>query len=192
MTVSNPDSLIDLSLLAGLEREAAPAASIEQEVLLLFDRCGPPLLRYVASFGLRNEEAEDVVQEVFLSLFRHLHAGRSRHQLRGWLFRVAHNLALRQRKNPQRRQARQIWDETAIAQQVDPSPSPESRLSLHERRARLVSVFHALPERDRQCLSLRAEGLRYREIARALGISLGSVAKSLTRSITRLVNADQR
>jgi RNA polymerase sigma-70 factor (ECF subfamily) len=47
-----------------------------------------------------------------------------------------------------------------------------------------------MPERDRQCVYLRAEGLCYRDIARTLGISLGSVAKSLTRALTRLTSAE--
>ena len=55
-----------------------------------------------------------------------------------------------------------------------------------EQRRRLRAVFRALPERDRQCLSLRAQGLRYREIAKALGISLGAVAKSLAHAVMRL------
>jgi RNA polymerase sigma-70 factor (ECF subfamily) len=192
MPLSNPDSVIDLSLLSAVDDRCIRPATIEQDVMVLFDRCAPPLLRYVSSFGLRNEEAEDVVQEVFLSLFRHLRLGRSRSHLRGWLFRVAHNLALRQRTTLQRRQANRSWDDTAAAGRADPSPDPEARLAQAERRQRLTSVLQALPERDRQCIVLRAEGLRYREIAAALGMSLGSVAKSLTRSITRLVNANER
>ena len=47
------------------------------------------------------------------------------------------------------------------------------------------------PDRDRRCLLLRAEGLRYRDIAGTLGMSLGGVAKSLARSIARLVNVDR-
>jgi RNA polymerase sigma-70 factor (ECF subfamily) len=56
---------------------------------------------------------------------------------------------------------------------------------------RLRTVVRALPERDRQCLFLRAEGLRYRDIARTLDISLGGVAKSLARTMKRLTNADE-
>jgi RNA polymerase sigma-70 factor (ECF subfamily) len=191
MTLSHPESVIDLSLLSAVEdRRISP--TVEEEVMLLFDRCAPPLLRYVSSFGLRSEEAEDVVQEVFLSLFRHLHLGRSRSHLRGWLFRVAHNLALKQRARVWRRRANRCWDDTAVAQCADPAPDPESRLAQSERRQHLTSVLHALPARDRRCIVLRAQGLRYREIAEVLGISLGAVAKSLTRAITRLVNADRR
>jgi RNA polymerase sigma-70 factor, ECF subfamily len=53
-------------------------------------------------------------------------------------------------------------------------------------------VVRAMPEQDQCCLSLRAEGLRYREIARVLGISLGSVANSLERTLSRLARADER
>jgi RNA polymerase sigma-70 factor (ECF subfamily) len=53
-------------------------------------------------------------------------------------------------------------------------------------------VLNALPQRERQCLHLRNDGLRYREIAKVLGISLGAVAKLLTHAIGRLERADQR
>jgi RNA polymerase sigma-70 factor, ECF subfamily len=95
------DFASDLSLLTSEEASAAPI-SIEREVLRLFDHVGAPLLRYVASFGLRPEETEDIVQETFLALCRHLRLGRDRSKLKGWLFQVAHNLALKQRRQVRR------------------------------------------------------------------------------------------
>ena len=74
---------------------------------------------------------------------------------------------------------------------IDPAANPEEQLADVQRRRRLRAVLRAIPERDRQCLFLRAEGLCYRDIAKTLGISLGSVAKSLARAITRLTNADK-
>jgi len=184
----NPDSVLDLSLLSVESVHAAPRAA-DEEVLLLFDRCAPSLLRYVGSFGLRADESEDVVQDVFLALFRHLSLGRSRRNLTGWLFQVAHNLALKQRKRMQRRVITPLDD--TVHRAVDPAPNPEAQLTQRERQRRLTPVLHALPPRDRRCLLLRAEGLRYRDIADTLGMSLGGVAKSLARSITRLVNVDR-
>jgi len=185
--------------------DADVEADIEAEVLALFDECGAPLIRYVGAFGVNAPDTEDVVQDVFLSLFRHVQLGRPRTNLRGWLFRVAHNLALKQRLRTKRRQAiettvtttNRTTDTTgapnaAQAAGLDNGPNPEQQLASLERRQRLLAVFRALPERDRRCLSLRAEGLRYREIADALGLSLGGVAKSLARSMTRMVNADER
>jgi len=190
MALPQFDLASDLSLLTS--EGASPASiSIEGEVLRLFDHVGSRLMRYVASFGLSPEEAEDIVQEIFLALCRHLHLGRDRRDLRSWLFRVAHNLALRQRRQIRRRQARASADETILALRIDPAPNPEARLARSERRRRLISVIRALPVRDRRCLFLRAEGLGYRDIAAALGVSLGTVAKSLARAITRLVNADR-
>jgi RNA polymerase sigma-70 factor (ECF subfamily) len=61
-----------------------------------------------------------------------------------------------------------------------------------QRQSRLRAVLAALPEQDQCCLRLRAEGLRYREISRVLGISLGAVSLSLTRSLTRLGFADRK
>lgn len=141
-----------------------------------------PLLRYLHSLGLAVEEGEDVVQEVFLALFRHLRDGKPRENLRGWIFRAGRNLGLKRRAEMGRHPAAPSA-EPAIA---DPAPDPEAIAEFNGERERLLAIFHALPERDRSCLTLRAEGLRYREIAEALDMSLGAVAISLGRSIARL------
>src|ERR1700691_2776021 len=76
---------------------AETPSEIECEVMRLFDQFRDPILRYALSFGISVHDAEEVTQDVFLSLFKHLQMGRSRRNLRGWIFRVAHNLAIRQR-----------------------------------------------------------------------------------------------
>ena len=159
-------------------------------MLTLFDGCAPQLLRYVASFGLSAEETEDVVQDTFVALFRHLNLGRDGTNLSGWLFQVAHNLALKRRERILKQRRSAGSNETATQWCVDPAPDPEERLMRLERGERLRSVFGALPERERRCLFLRAEGLTYRDIAQALSVSLGTVSKAVSRALTRLMNAD--
>ena len=171
---------------------SAKPSEIEREVMELFDQFRDPLLRYALSFGIPVHDAEEVIQEVFLSLFRHLQLRRSRKNLRGWLFRVTHNLALKQLYANQRSRAKTTSDRTIAEEQLDPSPDPEEQLSSLQRRYRLLAVVRALPQADQGCLRLRAEGLRYREIAVVLGMSLGAVSISLTRSLTRLIRADRR
>jgi RNA polymerase sigma-70 factor, ECF subfamily len=168
------------------------SSEIECEVIDLFEQYRNPLLRYALSFGLSVHDAEEVLQEVFLSLFRHLQLQRSRKSLRGWIYRVTHNLALKQRHTNQKSRDRMTSDSTIAEKQVDPSPDPEERLSSAQRRKRLLAVVEALPESDQSCLRLRAEGLRYREIAAVLRISLGAVSISLTQSLARLIRADGR
>jgi RNA polymerase sigma-70 factor (ECF subfamily) len=166
-------------------------ASLADEVTGFFDQLRNPLLRYLLSFGLPVHDGEEVIQEVFLSLFQHLQRGGSRTNLRGWIFRVAHNLGLK-RCNVNRVQTKlfpQSREQSADVH-LDPAPNPEERWASVRRQQRLLAVIEVLPEQDRRCLYLRAEGLRYREIMGVLGMSLGAVALSLERSLARLSRAD--
>ena len=167
-------------------------SALEYEVIRLFDQYREPLFRYVLSYGLQVQDGEEVIQEVFLALFRHLREGKSRRNLPGWIFTVAHNLALRQRQINQRSHAMLRLDDQAEQSLSDDTPDPEAQVLHRERQKRLMGAVQSFPERDRACLRLRAEGLRYREIAGVLGISLGSVASSLARSLARLMCLDQR
>jgi RNA polymerase sigma-70 factor (ECF subfamily) len=169
---------------------ALSAPEIEGMVMYLFDQLHTRLSTYVLGFGLSFHDAEDIVQETFVSLFGHLNRNRPRTNLQGWLFRVAHNLALKKR-SANRALATCIDQETAIAQRPDTAHNAEQELSFNQMRQRLLSVFEALPELDRRCLQLRAEGLKYREIARVLGISLGGVSLSLSRSLARMSRATE-
>jgi RNA polymerase sigma-70 factor (ECF subfamily) len=184
------NSMLELSTTTGELQVENAVPSLEHELLAMYDDLRRPLLRYALSFGLPVQDGEDVIQETFLALFRHLQSGRSRENLRGWVFRVTHNQALKRRV--QRKD--DVWTEEAEGQHstCDPAPGPEDVLLFRERQERLRRVMQALPENDRACLRLRAEGLRYREIAEILGISLGSVSNSLTRSLERLARTDRR
>lgn len=176
------------------EGVALPArpSEIECVVVRLFDQFRDPLFRYALGFGLSVQDGEEITQEVFLALFRHLKAGKSRRNLPGWIFCVAHHLALKRRRENQRCRDKADLEGEVARNQADPSPNPEELLLSAQRQKGLLAAFRALPEQDQCCLRLRAEGLRYREIARVLGISLGSVAGSLARSLARLMRHDGR
>lgn len=192
MTVDPAESSAALPFLEAVVVDRSTRRSpLEEEVTAMFDQLRNPLLRYIRSLGMPLEDGEEIIQEVFLSLFVHLNRGKSRANLRGWLFRVAHNLALKRRMRDHRLMRMQC-SEAAAERQPDPNPDPEEQLASLQRQQRLRAVVRVLPEHDRCCLSLRAEGLRYREIAEVLGMSLGAVSLSLGRSLTRLSNADLR
>ncbi len=171
--------------------ESHRRGQLEEEVVALFDQFRNPLLRYLAGFGLPLADREEILQEVFLSLFQHLARGKSRDNLRGWLFRVAHNLALKRRYRT-RRDIEARAPAGAEDRAIDPRPSPEDRVAGRQTRERLLAVVNALAEQDRRCLFLRAEGLRYREIAEILDISLGAVSISLSRSLERIARCARR
>jgi RNA polymerase sigma-70 factor (ECF subfamily) len=170
---------------------AAEPSALEQEVVGLFDQFQDRLLRYLLSMGIAAADGEEIVQEVFLALFQHLQRGKSQRNLRAWIFQVAHNLGLKQLNRTRRtRQTLVEAGDGEIERRIaDTSPNPEDRVAEDQRHERLLGVYRALPEQDQRCLSLRAEGLTYREIAQVLGISLGGVSLSLGRSLARLSRA---
>ena len=189
MTLPSPDSTVELHL-AATPATSQPhgAGELESVVIHLFDQFQARLSHYVLGFGLPLHDAEDIVQETFLSLFHHLERGRPRWNLNGWLFRVAHNLALK-RRMANRSTLIEVDPEELLAQHPDPAHNAEEQLAFTQTQQRLRAVFEALPERDRRCLYLRAEGLKYRDIAKTLGMSLGAVSLSLSRSLARMSRA---
>lgn len=170
-------------------RSGGPS-SLEEQVISLFDQFRAPLLRYLCGFQIPVDDAEEILQEVFLSLFQHLRQKRSEANLQGWIFRVAHNLALKSRLRGKRHAERFSYAPGVTAIAADQSPGPEEAASARQRQERLLAVVRALPEQDQFCLSLRAEGLRYREIAEVLGMSLGAVANSIEKSMVRLMRSE--
>jgi RNA polymerase sigma-70 factor (ECF subfamily) len=167
---------------------------LEEEVVALFDQMQDRLLRYLLSTGVPVQDGEEIVQEVFLALFQHLQRGKSRRNLRAWMFQVAHNLSVKRYLAKRRDRQNLVEPGEAPGEYsfVDRAPSPEDLLVSNQSQARLRNVFLALPEQDRRCLSLRAEGLTYREIGKVLDMSLGAVALSLGRSLARFARAEER
>lgn len=173
---------------------AGDASGQGEQVIELFDQMRDRLLRYLLGLRFPAQDAEEIVQEVFLALFRHLQRERGCRNPRAWVFRVAHNLALKrrdqdrwERQNLSRFEAGSAAD---VAESAD--PDPEQQFLRHQRGIRFSAIWRALPEQDRRCLALRAEGLTYREIAEVLNASVGTVAASLGRSLARFARADGR
>ena len=158
-------------------------AATNREATTLFGELRKPLLRYLACLGLSPDEAQDVVQDAFLSLHRHLTAGGSQKNIRSWLFRVAHNQA----RNHQTSYHRRFGDPLGPSTELPPDEAtPERALLEKEKFQRLSVAIRTLTESERECLLLRATGLRYREIGEVLGIATSTVADTVDRAIKKL------
>lgn len=158
-----------------------------QRIIDLYDHLRPSLRAYLCCLGMSSDQAEDVIQDTFLRLVRHRFDQNGGNNLRAWIFRVAHNLSMDVHRS-QLRSPRSNDDETqlVIRERVDPRPSPEQQVLLDERMKRFEHAFAQLTPKQRQCVLLRAEGFRYREIALTLGISVQRVGELMQRSISLL------
>ena len=157
----------------------------DREATTLFRELRKPLLRYLVCLGLSSDEAQDVVQDAFLSLHRHLSAGGSQENIRSWLFRVAHNQA-RNRQTSYDRRFSAPMDDAAGAESPLDETTPERLLLEKEKFERLGSAIRTLAGIERECLLLRASGLRYREIGEVLGMATSTVADIVDRTVKKL------
>lgn len=133
-----------------------------------------------------REEAEDLTQETFLRLHRERRLWAAPpgegQNVRGWLLRVATNLALntlRGRARRQRREERVSYEDALMSSRA---PDPADAAVRADERDRVRRVLAHLPERQAQLLLMRHAGLSYRELAQALNMAPGSVGATLARA----------
>ena len=158
-------------------------ATDSREATTLYRELRKPLLRYLVCLGLSSDEAQDVVQDAFLSLHKHLVSGGLQDNIRSWLFRVAHNRARNRQQSYDRRFGTQL---DLDADSISPTATPEQVVLEKEKFRRLGRAIRLLTSSERECLLLRASGLRYREIGEVLAISTSTVADTVDRAIKKL------
>ena len=159
-------------------------AARTREATKLYRELRKPLLRYLVCLGLTPDEAQDVVQDAFVSLQRHLAAGGSQENMRSWLFRVAHNGARNRQKSYERRRGAPLDD--AVESAMVDHATPERVVLEKEKFRSLRRAPKLLSDSERECLLLRAGGLRYREIGDVLGMATSSVGEAVERAIKKL------
>lgn len=152
------------------------------------------LLRFLAARRAAPDEAEDILQDLFVKLGA-VGAGPIS-EPRAYLYRMAANLLLDQRRAAGRRGAReQAWVEARQAPDpaVDDRPSAEEALIARERLALVAGALAALPERTATIFHrYRIDGVAQRDIAAELGISLSAVEKHIQTAYRAVVDARAR
>jgi RNA polymerase sigma factor (sigma-70 family) len=136
--------------------------------------------RYACALTRDGGLAEDIVQEVFIRLYKKPDAARNEELLRAWLLRVTANVAQNMLRGRSRATARDEAFVTLAAQMAE-NPQPDEALL---REAEIDGARQALDqirEPLRSCLLLKHEGLSHREIAKALGINETSVGSMIAR-----------
>lgn len=161
--------------------------TLSDRVLALFEQLRVPVFRYLLRKTRDSGLAEDITQETFLRLFRHLREDRLLDNPKAWLFTVASNLAIDASRNESHIKDldETTWkkiEESRSGLQAD----PEKLMLQRERLDRLHIAVLNLTPLQRECLHMRAEGLRYREIAGLLELSPSTVMDAVRRATLKL------
>jgi len=160
--------------------------SLNDQVEQLFREARNDVYYYILSFGLAAHEAQEIAQDVFLRFYAAVKKGEEIEKPRGWLFRTAHNLAL---NAIDRRNTRRIFALDPENSRERPDESPEQKLIRKQTAGKLREALATLSPQEKLCLQLRAEGLRYVEIAKTVGVGTSTVGEFLSRGIRKLRKA---
>ena len=138
----------------------------------------PMLRRIASSYEARAHLAQDLVQDIYIAIWRALPAYRGNAALRTFVARIATNRAITHVARALKVPPSSELDENIPT----PGPSPEGLVIAFDRGATLLAAVRTLPLAFRQTALLTLEGLTPAEIAEVLGISVNAVAVRMSRA----------
>lgn len=152
----------------------------------LFEQYQPALRRLVAAYVWNPPDREDLLQEIAAGIWKSLPGFRGESSERTWIYRIAHNIAIRRSSQVRIRSSREPGIEGSFDRPAAGS-SAEDALLLDEKRRALVDAIRELPIAERQIVTLHLEGLSAAEIEEVTGVTAGAVATRLTRIRQKLI-----
>ena len=183
-----PDQVQATKPASGIFASNQANLNTQEKVKQHFEQLREPIFRYLtATFGGETSQAEEITQDAFLQLYRALNDKQAIQNVRAWVFRVAHNLAIDRIRS--QKFIAPLDDEDWIKLQnslVETGLNPEQSLLQKEKLNRLRLAIGRLTLIERECLNLRTKGFRYREIGEILEIGTTTVSDTLGRVIEKL------
>jgi len=147
----------------------------------LFHEYWAPIQRLLRHMVTDPAEAEDLALETFLRLFKHHPMPEAEFNTRGWLQKVATNLALQSIRSFKRREQYEInAGKDALEKSLQVQP-PEIIAEKEDRRFVRLALAQ-MNERQAELLVMRYSGLAYKDIAEALNLSPTSIGPLLLRA----------
>jgi len=140
----------------------------------------PALRRYARALTGDPSAADDLVQDCLERAWSRAHLWRRPDSLRAWLFAIMHNLHANQRRSASRRPQTDHLDEGAH------SAVPASQIETVHINQVAGAVSMLADDQRRVLLLVALEGMKYEDVARLLGVPIGTVMSRLSRARDRL------
>jgi RNA polymerase sigma factor (sigma-70 family) len=156
----------------------------------LFEAYQPALRRLVAAYLVNAADREDLLQEIAAGIWKSLPGFRGESSERTWIYRIAHNVAIRCSSKVRGRIAREPRLESSF-DRPSGERSAEETLLFGEKQQALIDAIRELPVVDRQTVTLHLEGLSAAEIEEVTGLPSGAIATRLTRIRQKLTERVQ-
>ena len=169
---------------------------IERCFRTLFEMYYPQVCRFFIRKGLSTEDARELAQDVFFSVYRGLGSIQDESHFTSWLFTIARNMFVNEleRRHAKKRSGLRIVEKSESGEQdiLDTLPSTAAvdtlRAMLEEEKVqKLTAALETLPPQMRRCIQLRVtEGCTYDQIAVFMGISVNTVKAHLHKARKQL------
>lgn len=161
--------------------------TLEARVVSLYETHRDGIYRFLVGHGLNPGEAQEITQDVFVDLFVALRKGTSISSDQAWLYTVAGRAAVDYwRRNRNTGHVQIDLDTVEGGNLRSGEIPPDVRAEKLQRLRQIAMDIITLPKEQRMCIQLRVQGLRYREIAKILGVSTSTAAEWLVSAISRL------
>jgi RNA polymerase sigma-70 factor (ECF subfamily) len=138
------------------------------------------LYRFALRFLGNEDEAQDIVQEVFIRVWNGRDQMHEVQNWEAWCMRITKNLSLDRIRTLTRKQTQPIEEGYMI---MHSAPTPHESAEVQESMTRIAQIISSLPEKQRQVIHLRdIEGYSYNEICEIMELDMNQVKVSLFRA----------
>jgi RNA polymerase sigma-70 factor (ECF subfamily) len=183
MTIPRTDSTTAPAEFAHLLRAIVERRD-QTSFIVLFDHYAPRVKAYLRRLGAADSVAEDIAQEVMLTVWRKAESyDPSKAGVGTWIFTIARNLRI----DSLRRERRPALDADDPRFAADPAPSPADEIETMRQEQQVRAAVRALPEEQARVVTMAFyDGKSHGEIAAALSLPLGTVKSRLRLAFRRV------
>ena len=161
--------------------------------LCLMQRYEAKLLNYILKISsINKEDAEDILQEVFLKVYQNLNDYDSNSKFSSWIYRITHNATISAFRKKNIRPKSTPWDDEELDNILKSTSNIEKSFIQHTTYQQILNIIKRLPIKYKEILILKfIENKDYKEISDILHKPMGTVATLINRA-KKMLNQELR